>query len=354
MTLILGIETSCDETGAAVYDLEQQQILSSVIFSQIKEHEKYGGVVPEIASRSQLEKINPIICASLQKANVSIDQIDVIAVAQGPGLAGSLFVGLCFAKGIAWANNKKLVGVNHLEGHVFSSFLKGVFTPSNNLKIEQNIGFPHLCLSVSGGHTSLYMVKDFGSYKVIGQTIDDAAGEAFDKIAKVLGFGYPGGPIIEKLAQQAGFKDYFNYPRTKPRGQDIFFSFSGLKTAVLYDLVKRGAYDLNVGPIVQNLTDELKQQVASSLLVCIGDIFVNNVKIALKKYPDIKSFTFVGGVACNKYLRSRLELICNKYQKNFFFAPPQFCTDNAAMIAFVGGYKTLKNEFSDLNLDIKI
>ena len=348
MTLILGIETSCDETGAAIYNLEQQRILSNMLFSQIKEHEKYGGVVPEIASRSQLEKINPIVCAALQSANISIDQIDVIAVAQGPGLVGSLFVGLCFTKGIAWSYNKKLVGVNHLEAHVFSSFL------TNNLTIEKNIGFPHLCLSVSGGHTSLYLVNDFGSYEVVGQTIDDAAGEAFDKIAKILGFGYPGGPAIEKLAQQAGFQDYFNYPRTKPRGNDVFFSFSGLKTAVLYDLVRRGAYDLNIGPIIQNLTDELKQQVASSLLVCIGDIFANNVKIAFKKYPNIKSFTFVGGVACNKYLRSRLELICNKYQKNFFFAPSQFCTDNAAMIAFVGGYKTLKNEFSDLTLDVKI
>jgi N6-L-threonylcarbamoyladenine synthase len=348
MTLILGIETSCDETGAAVYDLEQQKILSNVLFSQIKEHEKYGGVVPEIASRSQLEKINPIITASLQEANLSIDQIDVIAVAQGPGLVGSLFVGLCFAKGIAWSYNKKIIGVNHLDGHVFSSFLK------NDLTVEQNIGFPHLCLSVSGGHTSLYLVNDFGSYEVVGQTIDDAAGEAFDKIAKILGFGYPGGPVIEKLAEQANFQDYFNYPRTRPRGQDVFFSFSGLKTAVLYDLVKRGVYDLNVGPIVQNLTDELKQQVSSSLLVCIGDIFVNNVKLAFKKYPNVQSFTFVGGVACNKYLRSRLELICNKYNKKFFFAPPQFCTDNAAMIAFVGGYKTLRAEFSDLSLDVKV
>lgn len=356
MALILGIETSCDETGASVYELNDQhaevqnssKILSNVIFSQIKEHEKYGGVVPEIASRSQLEKINLIVSSALQKANITIDQIDSIAVAQGPGLAGSLFVGLCFAKGIAWANNKKIIGVNHLEGHIFSSFLK------NDLSIEQNISFPHLCLSVSGGHTSLYLVKDFGSYEIIGQTIDDAAGEAFDKIAKILGFGYPGGPVIEKLAQQAGFQDFFKYPRTKKHPNEVFFSFSGLKTAILYDLVKRNAYDLTLGPIIQNLTDELKQQVASSLLVCIGDIFVNNVKLAFKKYPDVKSFTFVGGVACNKYLRSRLESTCNKYQKNFFFAPPQFCTDNAAMIAFVGGYKTVKNEFSDLNLDINV
>lgn len=349
MTLILGIETSCDETSAAVYDLGQQQILSNVIFSQIKEHEKYGGVVPEIASRSQLEKINSIVETALQKANIpSIEKIDIIAVAQGPGLAGSLFVGLCFAKGMAWANHKNLIGVNHLEAHMFSSFLK------NDLSIEQKIEFPHLCLSVSGGHTSLYLVKDFGQYEIIGQTIDDAAGEAFDKIAKILGFGYPGGPIIEKLAHQVNFNDFFKYPRTKNLKDEIFFSFSGLKTAVLYDLVKKDAYHLKIGPIVQNLTEELKQQVASSLLVCIGDIFANNVKLAFKKYPEIKSFTFVGGVACNKYLRSRLEFICTKFQKNFFFAPPQFCTDNAAMIAFVGGYKSIKGEFSDINIDIKV
>lgn len=348
MTLILGIETSCDETGAAVYDLEQHQILSNTIFSQIKEHEKYGGVVPEIASRSQLEKINPIVQMALQKANVTIDQIDVIAVAQGPGLAGSLFVGLCFAKGIAWARNKKIIGVNHLEGHIFSSFLNpaplGTATPE----------FPHFCLSVSGGHTALYLVKNFGEYEIIGQTTDDAAGEAFDKIAKVLGFGYPGGPMIEKLAQEVNFQDFFKYPRTKNLKDRIFFSFSGLKTAVLYDLVRRGAYNLKLGPIIQNLTSELKHQVASSLLVCIGDIFVNNVTLAFKKYPEIKSFTFVGGVACNRYLRSRLEFICKKQQKVYFFAPPQFCTDNAAMIAFVGGYKAKKSEFADLGIDIKI
>ncbi len=347
MTLILGIETSCDETGAAVYDSRQQRILSNAIFSQIQEHEKYGGVVPEIASRSQLEKINPIIQAALHKADISsIEQIDTIAVAQGPGLAGSLFVGLCYAKGISWARNKKLIGVNHLEAHIFSSFLK------NDFSIEQKIDFPHLCLSVSGGHTALYLVKDFGQYEIIGQTTDDAAGEAFDKIAKVLGFGYPGGPVIEKLAQQINFQDFLKYPRTKR--SEIFFSFSGLKTAVLYDLVKKNAYDLKVGPLIQNLSVELKQQVASSMLVCIADIFVNNVTLALKQYPEIKSFTFVGGVACNKYLRNRLEEVCKKYEKGFFSPSAQFCTDNAAMIAFVGGYKAPKGEFADLSIDIKI
>jgi N6-L-threonylcarbamoyladenine synthase len=346
MALVLGIETSCDETGASVYNLSTGQILSNTVFSQIRFHAAYGGVVPEIASRSQLEKINPIVQDALTKANIKIQDIDLIAVAKGPGLVGSLFVGLCFAKGLAWSQQKKLVGINHLEGHIFSSFLK------SDLTVETNISFPHLCLSVSGGHTSLYLVRDFGDYQIIGQTLDDAAGEAFDKIAKVLGYSYPGGPIIEKLAQQVDFQDFMKYSRTKNIGGEVFFSFSGLKTAVLYDLVKRGAYNLNTGPTQEKLTEELKQQVASSLLVCIGDIFVKNVAAAFKKYPEVKSFTFVGGVACNKYLRQRLTNLCQNHKKYFFAAPPQFCTDNAAMIAFVGGYKYQQGRLDSFDLDV--
>ncbi len=192
--LILGIETSCDETGVAVYDTAAQKILSHELFSQIQEHAQYGGVVPEIASRSQLEKIHPVTLAALTQAGITLQDIDAIAVPTNPGLAGSLFVGLCYAKGITWALNKKLIAINHLEGHLFSSFL-------NSDGSYNNIPFPHICLSVSGGHTSMYLVEDFGKYHEIGQTIDDAAGEAFDKIAKILGFAYPGGPMIEKLAQ---------------------------------------------------------------------------------------------------------------------------------------------------------
>lgn len=346
MSLVLGIETSCDETGASVYDSGSGKVLSSVIFSQISMHAAFGGVVPEIASRSQLEKISPIVYHALSQANVKINDIDVIAVAKGPGLVGSLFVGLCFAKGIAWSRNKKLIGVNHLEGHIFSSFLRNDFT------VEKNLTFPHICLSVSGGHTTLYLVKGFGDYQVIGQTIDDAAGEAFDKIAKILGFAYPGGPTIEKLSEQVDFKDFFKYPRTKNIKGEVFFSFSGLKTAVLYDLVKRGAYNLNVGPIQENMTLELKKQVASSLLVCISDIFSNNIKSAFKKYPDVKGVTFVGGVACNKFIRQNLQQLCNQKNKDFFAAPPQFCTDNAAMIAFVGGYRNLAGQEDDFYLDV--
>lgn len=349
---ILGIETSCDETAAAVYQ-EGPGVLSSALFSQIKLHQQYGGVVPEIASRSHLEKINPIITQALLEAklshneskketkerkNTALAPIDVIAVTNKPGLPGSLLVGVCFAKSLSWVLDKPLIGIDHLEAHIFSSFL------------EQQVPFPHLCLAASGGHTALYLVHDFGSYQILGQTLDDAAGEAFDKIAKVLNLEYPGGPIIEKQAEQAGFKDFFSYPRGTQQST-LDFSFSGLKTAVLYDLVKRKAYDLPNKKLL-NDSQELKQQVASSLLVCISDIFKHKIERALKQHPDIKAITFVGGVACNRYIKTQLQELCTKHKKPFFFPSPKYCGDNAAMVAFVGYYKAKRNQFDDLFLDI--
>jgi N6-L-threonylcarbamoyladenine synthase len=217
---ILGIETSCDETAAAVYDSTQQRLLSNCLFSQVKLHEIYGGVVPEIASRSHLEKIDIIIEQALKEAKLALDDIDVIAVTSKPGLVGSLLIGLCFAKGFAWSLNKKIIGVDHLEAHIFSSFLK----KDNSV---QNVTFPHICLSASGGSTVFYLVQDFGKFEIIGQTLDDAAGEAFDKIAKVIGFGYPGGALIEKAAQSVNFQDFFKYPRTKKVGKTLDLTFSG-------------------------------------------------------------------------------------------------------------------------------
>ena len=315
--LILGIETSCDETGAAVFDTAAQKILSHALYSQ-QRHELYGGVVPEIGSRSQLEKIDVIIQQALADAHVTLEQIDAFAVTNRPGLVGSLLVGVCFAKGMAWALNKKIIGIDHLEGHVFSTFLK------NDGTVNQELEFPFIALSASGGHTIVHMVQGFGQLSMIGQTLDDAAGEAFDKVAKMLGFGYPGGATIEKLAQQVGFHDFFKYPRGKKNPDQISFSFSGLKTAVLYDLIKKGAYDLTTGPITEKLTETLQQQVASSLLVCIGDIFCDALERTLKKYPAVKSVAFTGGVACNKYLRARLEAMCAKNGRRFFAAPPMF------------------------------
>lgn len=341
---ILGIETSCDETAAAVFDIKNRCVLSNVLYSQVQQHEKYGGVVPEIASRSQLEKIDGIISAALEQSKISFKDIDIIAVTNKPGLAGSLLVGLSFAKALAWAGNKKLIGINHLEGHIFSALLK------SDGSFNEVVPFPHLCLSASGGHTALYLVKNFGEYELIASTIDDAAGEAFDKVAKMMGYDYPGGATIERLAQEVNFQDFCKFPRTKRN--EIFFSFSGIKTAVLYNLVKRGVYDLAQGPLLAHLTDQVRHEVASSLLVCITDIFENNIKLALKQYPNVQGVTFVGGVACNKYMRERFAKMCQRNQKLFFAAPPNACTDNAAMIAFVASYKVAEGIYSELTLDV--
>lgn len=334
---VLGIESSCDETAAAVFTTNEG-IRSSMLFSQGELHQKFGGVVPEIASRSHLEKINSIVESALNRAEKTFDDIDVVAVTNKPGLPGSLLTGLCFAKGLAWAGNKKIIGVNHLEGHIFSACL------------ENKVPFPHLCLTASGGHTSLYIVHDYGNFTLLGTTRDDAAGEAFDKVSKMMELGYPGGPIIERLAQQAAFHDYFRYPRLKEH--DLSFSFSGLKTAVLYDLVKRGAYDLTAKQFLAADNNELKQQVASSLLVCIGDIFQDRLARAHAQHPTLKAVTFVGGVACNKYLKQRLATWAQHQGLSFFSPSPAYCTDNAAMIALVGHYKAQQGKFDDITLDI--
>ena len=338
MTLrILGIESSCDETGAAIYQ-EGKGIIANALFSQTELHVKYGGVMPEVASRSQLEKVTPIVRAALEQATISLADIDVIAVTHKPGLPGSLLVGVCFAKALAMVTNKPLIGVNHLEGHAFSAC------------IENTIPFPFLCITASGGHTSLYLVHGYGSYTVLGQTLDDAAGEAFDKVAKLMNLPYPGGPVIEKLAAQVNFTDFFHYPRNS--NPSIDFSFSGLKTAVLYDLVKKDAYDMRTKTFLKSDDLILQQHVASSLLVCISDIFKQKITKALKLHPEVKAIAFVGGVACNKYIRNDLKEFSAKHSLPFFVPSSQYCTDNAGMIAFVGAYKAKKGEFSDLSLDI--
>lgn len=334
--LILAIETSCDETAAAVYD-SQKGMLSNVLFSQIDLHKRFGGVVPELASRAHIEKIDGIVKEALKTADVTLDQITTIAVTSKPGLPGSLLIGSCFAKALAGTKNKKIIPINHLEGHAFSA------------NIENKIPFPFLCITASGGHTSIYEITDFGEFSTIGTTTDDAAGEAFDKIAKLLELGYPGGPIVEKRAAAENFKDYFNYPRGNAKTLD--FSFSGLKTAVLYDLVKRGAYDLK-GKKLLDCSEELKNKVCSSLLVCIADIFKQKVLLALDEYPNAKALAFVGGVACNKYIRAELKALAKKNSIGFFVPHPQYCTDNAGMIAFVANYKAQQKKFADLTFDI--
>lgn len=334
--LILGIESSCDETAAAVFD-QEKGMRSNVLFSQ-RSHERSGGVIPEIASREHIEKINSIVSSALNNAHVTLDEIDTIAITNKPGLPGSLLVGVCFAKALAWAKNKHLIGINHLEGHAFS------------VCIENDVPFPFLCLTASGGHTSLYKAYDFGNYTVLGATVDDAAGEAFDKIAKLLQLPYPGGPVLERLATEVNFQDFFSYPRSQKKTLD--FSFSGLKTAVLYDLVDRNAYDIHTKTVLKPHDELLKKQVASSLLVCIGDIFAQKLQLALQEHSDVKAVCFVGGVACNKYLRQQLATVANKHKLPFFVPSPIYCTDNAGMIAFVGAYKAAKQEYSTLELDI--
>lgn len=337
--ITLGIETSCDETAAAIYH-SNQGLLSSTLYSQIELHKNFGGVVPELASRSQLEKINHIVPKALELANISLADVDIVAVTHKPGLPGSLLVGVCFAKALAWAKNKKLIGVNHLEGHAFST---GIEYPE--------IPFPYICLTASGGHTSLYLIKGFGDYEVLGETQDDAAGEAFDKIAKLMNLPYPGGPVIEKMAGEVNFQDFYHYPRSKHKTLD--FSFSGLKTAVLYDLVKRGAYDLKLKTFLCPDNEQLKKEVASSLLVCMADIFEQKLILALHNYPEVRAITFVGGVACNNYIVQRLKACAHRRNIPFFHPSRAYCTDNAAMIAFVGNYKAQQNLFDDFTLDIR-
>ena len=333
---ILGLESSCDEVAAAIYTTDNG-IIASALFSQTDMHKQYGGVVPEIASREHIKKINQITQEALDAAHITLNDIDVIAVTSKPGLPGSLLIGVSFAKALAGSLGKKIIAINHLEGHAFSAC------------IENTIPFPFLCITASGGHTSIYDMQDYGNYSTLGTTMDDAAGEAFDKVAKLLQLGYPGGPIIEQLAAEVGFKDFFKYPRNK--NNDCMFSFSGLKTAVLYDAVKRGAYDLQKKELL-NTSIEFKQQMASSFLVCVADIFVEKTKKALSQSSDYKALSFVGGVACNKYIRSRLAHVAESYGIPFYFPSPKYCTDNAGMIAFVGHYKSQQEKFDSLDFDI--
>lgn len=337
MSLILAVESSCDETAVAIYSLTHG-LLSHALYSQIDIQKHFGGVIPEVASRSHLEKIAPLVTQALAGAGKKLSDIDFYAVTHKPGLSGSLLVGLCFVKALAYSSAKPLIGIDHLEGHIFSVFLENPSVP-----------FPHICITASGGHTAFYLVHNFGEYTLLGTTRDDAAGEAFDKIAKLLELGYPGGPLIEKYAAAAGFNDYFQYPRSHITTLDV--SFSGLKTAVLYDLVKRKAYDLSQKKLIDTSND-LKKKVASSLLVCVADIFQQKLEKAITLYPSIKAITFVGGVACNSYIKKQLQIWCAQHELPFFFPSPQFCTDNAGMIAYVASYKAERKIFSDLTLDI--
>ncbi len=330
--LVLGIETSCDETAAAVLQ-DGNQLLSNVIFDQIQIHNKYGGVVPELAGRSHIERIHLVITQSLKTAGVTLEEIDLIAVTRGPGLVGALLVGLNTAKGIAYASNKPLIGVNHLEGHLLAVFL------------QEPVQFPFLALGVSGGHTDMYRVEGFGKYKRLGRTRDDAAGECFDKVAKMMGLGYPGGPIIEKLAR-SGNPKAIAFPRAMLEKDSLDFSFSGLKTAVRYYLEKRQRGD------VPELPDE---DVAASFQTAVIEVLVKKLLLACEQ-NDLERVVVTGGVASNGALREAVKLAALQRGMQVYFPKPVYCTDNAAMIACAGyhRYKTFglpKN--GDLQLDAR-
>jgi N6-L-threonylcarbamoyladenine synthase len=308
---VLGIETSCDETSAAVLT-DRYEVLSNVVLSQDEIHAPYGGVVPELASRQHIRSIDLIVGEALAKAGVGLAAVDAYAVTQGPGLIGSLLVGLSFAKGLAYYHGKPLFGADHLDGHIEAAFVE-----------NRDIAFPALALLVSGGHTSLFLLEKKLSYRVLGRTRDDAAGEALDKIAKFLGLGYPGGPVIEKLAAD-GDPAAFAFARPRIKGAPFDFSFSGLKTAALRHIRESGIS--KDGPGLADFLASFEEAVAHAL--------VENVVRAVEEH-DPKSLVLCGGVARNKRLRARFQAQAARLKVPAYIPSPKMCTDNAAMIAAV-------------------
>lgn len=316
--LILGIESSCDETAASVV-CNGREVLSNVISSQIELHKLYGGVVPEIASRKHIEKINQVVEEALEEAKVTLEDIDAIAVTYGPGLVGALLVGVAAAKAIAYAAQKPLVGVHHIEGHVSANFIE-----------HKELEPPFLCLIVSGGHTHLVVVKDYGEYEIIGRTRDDAAGEAFDKVARAIGLGYPGGPKIDKLSKEGNPKA-ITFPRAKVGDSEYDFSFSGLKSAVLNYLNSCTMKGENV----------CEADVAASFQASVVDVLVSHTIAAAKEY-GFDTVALAGGVASNSGLREGMEKACQENGLKLCYPSPIFCTDNGAMIGVAGYYEYIK------------
>jgi N6-L-threonylcarbamoyladenine synthase len=304
--LILALETSCDDTCAAVTD--GARVRSNVISSQASFHERYGGVVPEIASRHHLELVNTVVDAALRKAGIDIDDVDAIAVTRGPGLIGALLVGLSTAKALAAARRKPLAGVDHLRGHVAASFLD-----------PDSIEPPFLCLVASGGHTLLAGVREAGRYELLGQTLDDAAGEALDKAARLLGLGYPGGPAIQRLAAE-GDASAFSFPVAMRDDPGLDFSFSGLKTALVYTVRELGEHE----------AEARRADLAASFQAAVVGQLVAKLDRALDGWPAV---ALGGGVAANTLLRERVAALCERRDLRLKLVPPELCTDNAAMIA---------------------
>ena len=328
--LILGIETSCDETAASVVR-NGSEVLSNVIFSQIDQHTLYGGVVPEIASRMHIAKINQVIRKAMDDAGKTFDDLDAVAVTYGPGLVGALLVGVSEAKAIAWACEKTLVGVNHIKGHVCANYIE-----------HPELKPPIVCLVASGGHTHLVKAVDHTTYDIIGRTRDDAAGEAYDKIARAIGLGYPGGPKVEKAAR-SGDPHAFDFPRAKIDENPYDFSFSGVKSAVLNTI--------NACRMKGVETDEKFQaDVAASFQEAVIDSMRERVLMAIHEF-GLKDFTMAGGVASNQALRGALKKACEDEGVNFYCPSPVYCTDNAAMIAVAGYYEFVNGRKDGLDLN---
>lgn len=336
--LVLGIETSCDETAAAVVR-DGREIVSSIIASQVKTHERWGGVVPEIASREHLNKIVPIVEQALGDAKIAANDVDGLAVTNGPGLVGSLLVGVSYAKAMAFALDKPLVGVNHIEGHIYSVAFE-------NPPIE----YPAFALVVSGGHSNLFFIPEPGKYKVIARTRDDAAGEAFDKVAKMLGLGYPGGPIIERLAREGNPKAVkFTLPRMGDGSSD--FSFSGLKTAVSKYFRESGLQPVQNG---NEVSQQIKDLAASFQSVVVRSLVETTERLAGEYRPQ--TVIVAGGVACNGALREASRQAGERLEIPVYFPSPHLSTDNAAMIAAAGTIKLRAGERAgfDLNADVTL
>lgn len=325
MANILAIESSCDETSAAI--IKDGKVLSNLIATQ-KVHEKYGGVVPEMASRAHMQKIVPVVDVAIKEAGIAKDDIDAVAFTQAPGLIGSLLVGACFAKAYAQALDKPLIAVHHMQAHVLAHFIE-----------DPKPQFPFLCLTVSGGHTQIVLVKDHLDMEVIGETMDDAAGEAFDKVAKMLGLPYPGGPMVDKLAKE-GDPLKFQFPISDMK--DYEFSFSGIKTAVLYFLQKEKKkqedfVEQNIKDICASVQYTIIKTLMKKLVKAADDLGIKHVGIA-------------GGVSANSGLRAELQRVGDEKGWQVFIPKFEYCTDNAAMIGITGYYKYLKEEFADLSI----
>ena len=330
--IVLGIDTSCDDTSAAVV-AGGRRVLSSVIHSQVRSHRPHGGVVPELASREHVKNIMPVVREAVSRADLVMDDVDGIAVTVGPGLVGSLLVGLYYAKGLSCVRDIPMAAVNHLEGHILSIFLE-----------EEHPAFPFACLAVSGGHSSLYQVSGYGQYTLLGQTLDDAAGEAFDKVAKILGLGYPGGRVIEELARE-GRCDKIPFPRAFLSKDSLDFSFSGLKTAVaLY--IKKWRESPEERATVSTA------DIAASFQESVIDVLVAK-SLKAREMTGAASVVVAGGVACNRRLRKRMAEAFSPLAVEVYFSRPEYCTDNGAMIALAGYHRLLHGEYADLSVDVR-